>query len=183
MTASIASERIDGFSRPPDASSPLPRASAGPMPSSAASSASTPALTTAARTLASSPSASDVYVPKRWSVTTSPSTASPRNSSRSLDSVPGFSAHHERWARAKVKRASSWKWRPTRCRREASASCSVSSTALSEAGDHVVDGIAHRLQVLEVLVVDAEPHRPLAELLLQRFHELDQGERVGVEVL
>ena len=47
----------------------------------------------------------------------------------------------------------------------------------------VVDGVAHRLQVLEVLVVDAEPDGALAELLLERLDQLDQGERVGVEVV
>ncbi len=48
---------------------------------------------------------------------------------------------------------------------------------------HVVDRIAHRLQVGEVLVVDAEPDRAVTELLLQRLHELDQRQRVGVQVV
>ncbi len=48
---------------------------------------------------------------------------------------------------------------------------------------HVVDGVADRLQVLEVLVLDAEPDRALAELLLERLDQLDQRERVGVEVV
>ena len=56
MTASMASERIDGFSRPPDESSPLPSRTASPRRSSVAASASTPAFTTAARTWASWPS-------------------------------------------------------------------------------------------------------------------------------
>ena len=49
--------------------------------------------------------------------------------------------------------------------------------------DDVVDGVADRLQVLEVLVVDAEPDGALAELLLERFDELDQREGVGIEVV
>ena len=61
MTASIASARIDGLARPPDASSPLPRRSDAPRSSSCAISASASALTTAARSLASSPSGSCGY--------------------------------------------------------------------------------------------------------------------------
>src|SRR5437764_10588710 len=118
-----------------------------------------------------------------WSVTTRPRTASPRNSRRSFDSVPGFSAHQDRWARARVKSASSPKRRPNRSRRKSSAACSVRSTALAEAGDHVIDGVANSLQVFEVLVVDAEADRAFAQLLLQGLHQLDQGERVGVEIL
>ena len=56
MTASMPSDRIDGFSLPPDASSPFPSSRASPRLSSAATSASTLALTTAARTWASWPS-------------------------------------------------------------------------------------------------------------------------------
>ncbi len=42
---------------------------------------------------------------------------------------------------------------------------------------------ANRLQVLEVLVLDAEPDRALAQLFFQRLDQLDQGERVGLEVV
>ena len=52
-----------------------------------------------------------------------------------------------------------------------------------EPADDVVDGVAHRLQVLEVLVVDAEADGALAELLLQRLHQLDEGQAVGLEVV
>ena len=44
MTASMASARIEGFSRPPEASSPLPSSSDAPRSSSAATSASAAAL-------------------------------------------------------------------------------------------------------------------------------------------
>src|SRR5438270_92636 len=57
------------------------------------------------------------------------------------------------------------------------------SGRLGEAGDHVVDGVADRLQVLEVLVVDAESDGSFPQLLLQGFDQLDEGEGVGVEVL
>ena len=43
-------------------------------------------------------------------------------------------------------------------------------TGPSEPGDHVVDGVAHRLQVLEVLVVDPEAHAALAQLLLENSY-------------
>ena len=51
ITASIASDRIDGFARPPDASSPLPSNITAPRSSSSASSASASAFTTDAREL------------------------------------------------------------------------------------------------------------------------------------
>src|ERR1019366_253107 len=54
----------------------------------------------------SSPSGNSGYVRYKWSATTSPRTASPSNSRRSLGSRPGCSAHHDRWARARAN--SSW---------------------------------------------------------------------------
>src|SRR3954468_24579025 len=57
------------------------------------------------------------------------------------------------------------------------------SSACLELGDYVVDGVAHRLQVLEVLVVNAESHRPLTQLFLQRFYQFDQRQGVGGQVL
>ena len=94
--------------------------------------------------------------------------------------MPGCSAHHERWA---IARASS------------AGSANVVPDALGEpsrlerqppsrvARVDVVDGVADGLQVGEVLVVDAEADGALAELLLERLDELDQGQRVGVEVV
>jgi len=61
MTASMASARIDGLAAPPEPASPFPSRSAGPRPTRVAVSASTSAFTTAARTLASSPSGSSGY--------------------------------------------------------------------------------------------------------------------------
>src|SRR5207237_7495044 len=54
---------------------------------------------------------------------------------------------------------------------------------LVQSADYVVDRVAHGLEVLEVLVVDAEADAALAQLLLDRLHQLDQGEGVGVEVV
>src|SRR5438132_7546102 len=72
------------LSRPPDCSSPLPSRTLSPRPNSRATSARVVMLTMAARNLASSPS--DLSGKARYtrSVTTSPSTASPRNSNRSF---------------------------------------------------------------------------------------------------
>jgi hypothetical protein len=47
----------------------------------------------------------------------------------------------------------------------------------------VVDGVAHRLEILEVLVVDPEADGAFAELLLERFDELDQRQGVGFEIV
>ena len=69
-------------------------------PSSRPTSASVVDDTTAARALAGCPSGRSGKAENRWSVTTTPSTASPRNSSRSFDSSPGCSAHHDRCVRA-----------------------------------------------------------------------------------
>ena len=52
-----------------------------------------------------------------------------------------------------------------------------------EADHDVVDRVADRVQVAEVLVVDAEADGALAQLLLERLDQLDQRERVGVEVV
>src|SRR5213082_729794 len=122
-----------------------------------------------------------------WSVTTKPSTESPRNSSRSFEASSAVSAHHDRWAMACWRSSTS----PGACRsRRASASSSarrspggsVSSGSL-ELGDYVVDGVTNGLELLQVLVLDPEADRPLPQLLLQTLDQLDQGERVGVEVL
>ena len=48
---------------------------------------------------------------------------------------------------------------------------------------HVVDGVPHGAKLFEVLVIDAESDRALAQLLFEGFHQLDQGQGVGVEVL
>src|SRR5665213_2884490 len=53
----------------------------------------------------------------------------------------------------------------------------------SELGVDVVHGVPDGPQLLEVLIVDAEAHRALSELLFEAFHQLDQRQPVGVEVL
>ena len=67
------------------------------MCSSAATSARAMALTTLLRRSVSAPSAWSEKLRYTRSAMTQPSTASPRNSSRSLLSVSADSATHERW--------------------------------------------------------------------------------------
>src|SRR5438270_8943501 len=122
-----------------------------------------------------------------WSVTTTPSTESPRNSRRSFEASSVVSAHHDLWAMACWRSSTS----PGSCpSRRASASisarhgpCGSDSSGGLELGDHVVDGVTDGLEILQVLVLDPEPHRPLPQLLLETLDQLDEGERVGVEVL
>ena len=47
----------------------------------------------------------------------------------------------------------------------------------------VVDGVADGLQIFEILVLDPEAGDAAAELLLERLDQLDQRQRVGVEVV
>ena len=129
----------------------------------------------------SAPSSRSGYTRYTWSVTTTPSTASPRNSSRSLDGWPACSAHHERCTRAGARRSGA------RSRPRRSTSCGRlgyrKGDGVLEPADDVVDGVAHRLQVLEVLVVDAEPDGALAQLLLEGLDQLDERQGVGLEVV
>src|SRR5829696_1057119 len=132
-----------------------------------------------------------------WSVTTSPSTASPRNSRRSFEGWPGVSAHQERWATARSRSSGSPKvWprraaRPVRAsaggRRSGRASDATRRSAVAvralEAGADVVDGITDRPEVLEVLVLDAEAAGPLRQLLFDGLDQLDQREGVGLQVV
>src|SRR5918993_4508450 len=132
-----------------------------------------------------------------WSVTTRPSTASPRNSRRSFDGCPGVSAHQERWATARSSSSGSRKSRPRRSAsafrasaggrrsgrvRDATRRSAVAVRAL-EAGADVVDGITDRPEVFEVLVLDAEAAGSLRQLLLDGLDQLDQREGVGLEVV
>src|SRR5918997_1972014 len=132
-----------------------------------------------------------------WSVTTSPSTASPRNSSRSFEGLPGVSAHHERWATARSSSSGSPKSWPSRVAsavrasagrgRSGRASDATRRSAVAvralEAGADVIDGVTDRPEVLEVLVLDAEAAGPLRHVLLDGLDQLDQRQGVGLEVV
>src|SRR5262245_38446354 len=112
-----------------------------------------------------------------------PRTASPRNSSRSLESWPGFSAHHDRWTRAVASTSMSGSATPRRSARTSIAGTGSLAAGPSDAVEDVVNRVAHSLDVFEVFVLDAEPHRALAQLFLQRLGQLDQRQRVGFEVV
>ena len=118
-------------------------------------------------------------------MTTRPSTASPRNSSRSFDWPPACSAHHDRCARRGSSSSGSANGvaEPLGRARQRLGRIGSQRRRRSTRADDVVDGVAHGLQVLEVLVLDAEPDGALAELLLEGLDQLDQGQGVGVEVV
>src|SRR3954447_20283343 len=123
-----------------------------------------------------------------WSVTTMPSTASPRNSSRSFDAPWGCSARQDGCERAWRRTPRSRKLHPSRDSKASRASASMrpdrgSGRGRSQPRDHVVHRVAHRLQVAEVLVVDGEADGALAQIILERLDQLDEGELVGVEVV
>jgi hypothetical protein len=52
-----------------------------------------------------------------------------------------------------------------------------------EACEYVVDGVAYRLDVLEVFVLDAEAHAALADFFLDGLGQLDERQGVGLEVV
>jgi len=59
----------------------------------------------------------------------------------------------------------------------------VEQASALELGDHVVDGVPHRLEILEIFVLDPEADRAIGQLFLERLDQLDQRQRVGVEVV
>src|SRR6202034_328216 len=180
--ASKASARMEALARPPDPSSPRPSRRTSPTPRRAATCARTRALTTAERTLASLPSAKSGKRSNVYPATMRPRTASPRNSRRSLEGAPpSCSPHQLRCARACCRRLKSAKEWPSRSA-SAAAPSAPGSTRL-ELGVDVVNCVPDRAQVLEVLVIDAEPHRSFAQLLFQGFDQLNQGQRISIEVL
>src|ERR1700734_2419765 len=102
-----------------------------------------------------------------------PRTASPRNSRRSFEGAPpSCSPHQLRWAKACCNNVRSAKVWPSRSARTAAPSAPASTRL--ELGVDVVNSVPDRAQVLEVLVVDAEPHRSFAQLLFQGFDQLNQ---------
>src|SRR4051812_2337066 len=97
-----------------------------PSPSRRATPASEVMLTTEARSLASWPSGRSGWLRYSSSVTTSPSTESPRNSRRSLVGSPPFSYANDRWVSASPSRPSG--------RATPSASCSQAADRSACAG-------------------------------------------------
>src|SRR4051794_14648024 len=101
MTASTVSERIEDLLRPPVDSSPRPSLMCRPRSMVRATSARARALTTAARSFARRPSDRSGWARNSVSVTTTPRTESPRNSSRSLVGSPPFSYANDRCVKAR----------------------------------------------------------------------------------
>src|SRR5919201_710671 len=139
-----------------------------PRPSSWPTTAQLARETTCERILASRPSEKSGKRSYKACATASSSTLSPRNSRRSYDDAR--SGAHEECVKTGSSRstgsASSRRW---------SSTCGSSSLLMR--GD-VVDRLANGLDLLRVLVRDLDP-----ELILQLHDQLDQVERVGVEVL
>src|ERR1700722_12353345 len=111
-----------------------------------------------------------------------PSTASPRNSRRSLDGAPpSCSPHQLRWASACWRRLMSLNSWPNRSASAAAPSAPASPRL--ELGVDVVNGVSDGSEIFKVFIIDAEPHGPLPQFLFQPLDQLDQRQGVGVEVL
>src|SRR5690242_11580130 len=134
---------------------------------SAATAAQLSRETTWARTLARSPSGLSGKRPYRWWAITSPSTLSPRNSSRSYDLARRLT--HDVWVNAS-RRSSPGS--PSISARSGSGASGRSAVA----GD-VVDRLTDGRDLLGILVGDLE-----TELVLELHDQLDQVEGVGVQI-
>src|ERR1700677_5199751 len=111
-----------------------------------------------------------------------PSTASPRNSSRSLEGAPpSCSPHQLRWASACCRRLMSPNSWPNRS--ASAAAPSAPGSPRLELGVDVVNGVSDGAEIFKVFIIDAEPHGPLPQLFFEPLDQLDQRQRVGVEVL
>src|SRR5690606_10730280 len=99
ITASSASDRIESRRWPPDFISPGPRVSHSPTASRRATSASEDSRTSSARARVSEPSSALGQRAYSASDTITPSTASPRNSSRSLCGAPALRWVSACWSR------------------------------------------------------------------------------------
>src|SRR3954465_2409213 len=128
-----------------------------------------PRETACERILASRPSLKSGYRSYSSRAIASSSTLSPRNSRRSYDAERSLA--HDAWGYTCAARSSGRR----------SISCASSETSPRGAllvGRDVVDGLADGLNLLGVLVGDLDP-----ELVLELHDQLDEIQRVGVEVL
>src|ERR671911_1055167 len=178
--ASNAEARRDGRTRPPRCASPSPRNRNEPRSRRAARRASPGVLTIAARRADSTPSSSVGWRRYSASETARLTTASPRNSSRSLcpRAASGCSWSQLLWTSACASRSRSRMGSP---RRSVSASAGCMTPRAWELGAalvDVVDGVLHGPDLLGVLVGDLGP-----ELLFEAHDELDEVQRIGVEVV
>src|SRR5438067_1833834 len=146
------------------ASSLPPRPSRSPSPSSRETTAQLARETTCERTFAMRPSEKSGKRSKSARAIASSSTESPRNSSRSYEAVR--SAAHDACVKTAAARSGG-----------SSSTSSRSVFDLLVRGD-VVDGLPDGRDLLGILVGDLDP-----ELILELHDQLDEVERVGVEVV
>src|SRR5690606_9967938 len=167
-TASRASARIESRRKPPDFSSPGPRVRRWPSSRSRAMTASEASRTSSARARVSTPSSA---LGQRWysaSAASRLTTASPRNSSRSLCGVPAL-----RWVSACCSNDGSANAWPIRSRRMVRAFATTTPRQCLGAVE-----VAHHVQVVDQRAPDlvGHAHVPAAfaalELHVLRLHVL-----------
>src|SRR5437588_11620011 len=112
-------------------------------------------------------------------LTTRPMTASPRNSSRSLwpSTRVGFSLKYELWTNACAMTSRSRRTMPSRSRCSSTDGIAMCPSLLLVLLD-VFDGVGDLLDLLGIFVRDLH-----AELLFEAHDQLDEVQRVRVEVL
>src|SRR5690606_18534885 len=198
ITASSASDRIESRRWPPDFISPGPKVSHSPTASRRATSASEDSRTSSARARVSEPSSALGQRAYSASDTIRPSTASPRNSSRSLCGAPAL-----RWLRACRSSAGS----TNVCASNAPACGSVRGTAgpgqvlarmepahRIEVGDHGLAHLvlhvhlpagvlAHDLDVLLLDVLRVADVEPAEEQVLDLARRVVAHARLGRQAL
>src|SRR5215212_6685162 len=175
----------NGRPLPPRCASPSPRSRNEPRSIRPASRASPVVDTMAARRALRYPSSSSGWRPKSASEMARLTTASPRNSSRSLcpGASPGCSWCQLEWTRACPSRPRSRTGRPI-CAANASAARTRPLPTDRAAGSlgrvlvDVVDSVLDGADLLRILVRDLRP-----ELLFEAHDELDEIERVGIQVV
>src|SRR6476469_8225200 len=139
-------------------------------------------LTIAARRADRTPSSSVGWRRKSASDTAMLTTASPRNSSRSLcpRAASGCSWSQLLWTSACANRSRSWIGSPRRSV-SASAGCCIAPPVGCDLGRvlvDVVDGVLHGPDLLGILVGDLGP-----ELLFEAHDELDEVQGVGIQIV
>src|SRR5207253_177943 len=136
-------------------------------------------FTRAARRAVRNPSSSSGKRSYRRRLTTRPMTASPRNSSRSLwpSTRVGFSLKYELWTNACAMASRSRRTMPSRSLSSSTDGIAMGPSLLLVLLD-VFDGVGDLLDLLGIFVRDLH-----AELLFEAHDQLDEVQRVRVEVL
>src|SRR5215212_1419106 len=172
---------MDGRRRPPRWASPSPRDSEPPSSIRPERRARPTVETIAARRALSMPSSSSGWAAKRASEIARLTTASPRNSRRSLWPVPasGCSCSQLVWTSACSTRSESAMGRPSRSARAAAGRTAPGTAArLGRPLVDVVDCVLDGPDLLGVLVGDLGP-----ELFLEAHDQLDEVQGVCVQVV